>query len=58
MGAGFPSLDALEAYRHGASTMARAEDAGWEASTGGMVRRAAELFYVVRPLTDREEPDG
>ena len=56
---GFPSLDALDAYRHGASTVARAEASGWEAWSGGMVKRAAELFYVVRPLSEeKEEPHG
>ncbi len=45
---GFPSLDALESYRHGASATAGIERAGWERGTRGVVSRAAELFYEVR----------
>lgn len=45
---GFPSLDALESYRHGVSATAGIERAGWERGTRGVVSRAAELFYEVR----------
>ena len=45
---GFPSLDALDAYRRGASTAAEVERAGWDRGTGGVVSRAAEVFYEVR----------
>jgi hypothetical protein len=40
---GFPSLDALDAYRHGESTMAGVERAGWAEWMGGIVTRSAEL---------------
>jgi len=45
---GFRSLDALEAYRQGGSTPAAMERVGWDQGTGGVVSRAAELFYEVR----------
>jgi hypothetical protein len=44
---GFSSLDALDAYRHGDSTMAELERAGWDGPIGGVVKRSAELFYEV-----------
>ena len=45
---GFPSLDALDAYRHGDSTLAAVERAGLgPGGSGGIVKRSAELFYEV-----------
>jgi hypothetical protein len=44
---GFSSLDALDSYRRGDSTAAGAERAGWDRSSGGIVKRWAELFYEV-----------
>ncbi len=44
---GFVDLDALDAYRHGDSTLADVERAGWEGWMGGIVKRCAELFYEV-----------
>ncbi|HEY7947404.1 MAG TPA: Dabb family protein [Acidimicrobiales bacterium] len=48
---GFSSLDALDGYRHGGSTMAEAERAGWDGWMGGIVKRSAELFYAVTTAT-------
>jgi hypothetical protein len=53
---GFPSLDALDTYRHGDSTMAEVERAGWGAWMGGIVTRSAELFYEVTTASARVEP--
>jgi hypothetical protein len=55
---GFPSLEALDSYRQGGSTMAEAERLGWEGWSGGVVTRAAELFYVVSPASDRDVPES
>ena len=44
---GFLTLDGLSSYRHGASTMAGVERAGWDQGTGGIVTHAVELFYEV-----------
>jgi hypothetical protein len=44
---GFPSLDALDSYRQGASPVAGVERAGWDTGPGGIVTRSAELFYEI-----------
>ncbi len=44
---GFSGRDALDSYRHGDSTMAEIERAGWEGWMNGIVKRSVELFYEV-----------
>lgn len=44
---GFTDLAALDAYRHGESTMAAVERGDWDGPTGAIVKRSAELFYEV-----------
>ncbi len=44
---GFSTLDALDAYRGGDSTMAAIERAGWDRWKDGVVKRSAELLYEV-----------
>ncbi len=54
---GFPSRDALHSYRHGDSVLAAVERAGWDGFMDGIVKRSAEVFYVVRS-SDPEEAHG
>ena len=42
---GFESLEAMEAYRAGASPLAREERAGWKERFGGIVTDAADVYY-------------
>ncbi|HVA02609.1 MAG TPA: Dabb family protein [Acidimicrobiales bacterium] len=53
---GFSSLEALEDYRHGDSSVAAVERGGWDRQLGGIVKRSAELFYEVS--RDTEETSG
>jgi hypothetical protein len=42
---GFPSLEALESYLAGGTELALAERQGWKTWRGGIVSRAADVYY-------------
>ena len=54
---GFVSLDAMAAYRDGSSAAARVEREAWTGTTGGVIRRAAEVAYALALRPRRRTPE-